>query len=406
MYASRFNNNNNYRFQNNRFESGDTSNIDFGNKLLSVLYNPFTNKTNQPKWPDGKCQFSNGIQVQNRNEYTAKDSLIIFTPHLTNYLTVITADSEGEIRHIVVNHSTGIVRNSLTADTEDLLDAVDFKIGQHDGTFTACRGVSFGLKLHCINADEKNDGWFEAIRIRPKFVDPDWGFIKHGDAGDDARTNLVSYIENEDGVDDANNCIRDGDIFPNVNSFNSYWTARDWSLQPSYTSGKIKDLSRMMFTLNAVKDENYFLKPRGRHILSAKKHHAQYFCNTNLEDDRMFSLIGIPNKEENLEPGKFFWNYADAFTTDAFDCILIRVHGASADTRMLVHDTANFECLFDESNTSETILGDLPEQHKKYLTLTQTNSYSNGPGLNRYIEHISKTRKYPCKDIGTIYAER
>ena len=154
------------------------SNTPEANACMAVALNAFSDKTMQPRFPDGKASESVGMKYQmiNEIEYTELSTMeIIFFPGLNTCIHVKNATSkslgartspenqyQGKIQR-VSNHVTGDVSVQTSASGTQV-----FRFEQANERHVAkWRVVSYGLLLSLVNNSEENDGWWEACRITP-----------------------------------------------------------------------------------------------------------------------------------------------------------------------------------------------------------------------------------------------
>ncbi len=372
---------------------------------LSTLYNPFSIRNNQPKWPDGLATFSIGRKQQFASELYGSEITIVLFPGSVNWcvgwdyalLTKQIAPHFDTRVMVQLNH--GDDRTFKVRDFWRTTEAVhqhfwDFK----ESEYSAWRGVSYAMKVRCCNNDEENDGWFEAIRTsRNNFYDQMTvaSILVDGVEGYQTKTHSIPGI---------NNTIRHpiiwtGSVLPSPILQQHVWNADFdktifWE-SPSYCCGKLKDIGDYMFQLNPERDDNEFTKLRSVNEDSAgfeaytitsysyaddpKDHIARTaFDYLDVKAHRPFHSINDPDNNAN-NPARVedIPNYEQSFLSDSFDTIILRIHGTES-TRVLVHSVANIELLTGEFSK---------------LAQFQTASYPNVSGLASYIDY----RQTRCK---------
>lgn len=139
--------------------------------MLAAYLDPFV-KTNNPRYPDGSMQWSQGTQFQLSSQLTqvaeellepniGRDPLIVLYPGLTAGLAIFDGDDvETKYWNDAVKYSIKepMAQGNLTANWQaDQLP---------ENPVSYWRLVSAGLKLKLVNSTEDNSGWFEATRLR------------------------------------------------------------------------------------------------------------------------------------------------------------------------------------------------------------------------------------------------
>lgn len=176
-------------------------------KELMVYQNPYSSKTQQPKIPDGSRNYSLGVSFRGQLSVTGKDILIMLTPTLT-VQGWYSKDDGSTWAPIATNNPSGIKRD----ETNNL-----WKM-EATADMEAWRMVSCGLKVKNINNYNANDGYWKAIRYRPC---SDYGYV-------------TAYPT---------------PVFPG-----DIWG--DWANDPSFSSGRVKDLHKKDFILAVENDEH------------------------------------------------------------------------------------------------------------------------------------------------------
>jgi hypothetical protein len=165
-------------------------------------------------------------------------------------------------------------------------------------TEKAWRGVSFGMKIKCINEALADQGWWQAIRIRPCPItwDLNGNSLTPGDLTD---------------------------VIPDIAS---------WPNDPSYSSGKLRDLYRKDF------------------ILATEDNEHQWKYNPGV------ALAGAAQ---------------DEFVNDkSFDMIAVHVSG-TADTRIMIDSYGNYETTYNPGTKENRFQTHSAQVSPKYLNSIQ-----------------------------------
>ena len=239
--------------------------LTFGNKQLAILYNPFSFKNNQPKWPDGLASYSIGRKQQVATEVKGKPDLVfVLFPGMTNWLMAYSS---------VLPKGTTSGTTTLTNDHVDVVlnhhqhktfnwKSDGLKWGpQVDSDYSAWRPVSTAVKFKHVNSDEDNEGWFEAIRTSRNTIHGKMGVVYQKAAAGGAP-NATVWTEPLAVAAPGKLSVGPANVFPEFNLAKSWMEASQWSMQPSYTVGKLKDIGRYIFQLNQEKTINEFQKIR------------------------------------------------------------------------------------------------------------------------------------------------
>lgn len=181
---------------------------------LAVTLNPFSTATEQPKIPDGSRNHSLGVSMKCSGVITGSDtnndgwSILLYPGRRT--FGVIYPGKPGT--------GPGLISNTWLTRPDPLTYGPDPNGWSDEESLDAWRTVSLGLKLRDISASEKNNGWWCAIRYRPRCSD---GKVK---------------IYETDGSNDK----------PALVSLPAYTS---WANDPTYSSGSLKTLGMKNFVL-------------------------------------------------------------------------------------------------------------------------------------------------------------
>lgn len=357
----------------------------YANKVLSSLYNPFTTKNNQPKWPDGKCQYSIGRKHQHASELHGEEMVIALFPGVVNWClaiqsnTVTNATLDTVTNIFRANHTSKLsVAYNYTKATKSTPNTEFHQWYINTPTvFTSWRPVSYALHIRCINNDESNEGWFECIRTGRQPFTTEMGLT----TTKDEEGSILFYPAS---------------IVPSNTAIATWMATRNWSLSPTYATGKIKDLGAYVFQLNNQKTDNDFLplqtiyaEVNGTDAISPESSGTLAVVTKDTDDNNVVGAVIKQNDTATLgfTPGNVDHYWKDTVYSDALDMILIRIHGV-ANTKLLLHSVANMEFLMPEGS-----------EYAQYMSA----AYSAKPQLNRFLAHRNKYNKMAFQTVGSLY---
>lgn len=349
----------NYNDRKRNLETNSQANS-FAGKQMATLYNPFSLKNNQPKWPDGKAQYSIGRKHQHAAEITDNNFVVVLFPGLTNWC--IAAKHDGTTATLLANHgSTLSVKYAHGVDTGSHWWNVGSGIADH---FETWRPVSYAMVIKNINNDEWNEGWFEAIRTPRNVFMETFG------------------LSTEDTTENSNPQVFVANAVPDAVSMQAWFNSMKWTNQPTYVTGKLKDIGNYMFQLNNQKRDNDFLKVRNLSLHSEALNEE----TVNVYNDT--ANIAIP--KIGLESGSTITageikNFENTVIHDSLDIVLVRIHGNTDEenkTKMLIHTCANQEFMCAENS-----------EFAQYQSAAYPALYE----LNSYLEYRSKFSKIPMQ---------
>ena len=408
----------------------------YGDKHIHQLYNPFSVHNNAPKWPDGLADFSIGRKQQFASQIFGSDLLICLFAGSSNHCMAFTWDENRDRSVLLANHRTSqdfefennppFDPDAGSGPAEGLVQPIGWSedVNGRNIRFDNWRGVSYALHVNCCNNDEDNDGWWEAIRVQRNTFRHRFGLIidrnrqpeRPGQQAFYTETGYLKHYVPETFV---------GDACPAYMTVQEWYSARNWALNPSYQTGKLKNIQKVMFRLNQTQTLNEFQKMRpvpwdNTEAHSSQwqpQHHAVYNMDVNEAypkvhvdtDEQYVSSLWVPFTELNQEA---LYNFNDdaPITIDAlgenwaqntydisewmktsisegFDMILIRVHGLDR-THLNLHSVQCTELMCSESNSYNTFM---------------TSSYAARDQLERYIEYVQKNQKYPGTTVSKYY---
>jgi hypothetical protein len=257
------------------------------------------------------------------------------------------------------------------------------------------RLVSSGLKLSCVNNAINNAGWYEATRITYPKDYKGWGMIpcptgKYFSFGppstnapqvtNDDRIRFEQYYDNTrlyiggpivfktTTIDSLGVNPRTGQVSPPF-----VGPGTDMVQNPTYTSGKLRDLHKIVFKLRPTSDEHDY---------------------KDVPDtlNRAFGLLNYPWTKTGADG-----NNCSALVDDSFDAIHIRIHGADG-TRLLMHVVSNTELVYDESSviartaSASTISAGEAQIAKAYLSGTSANAAPSSDFTTKTVKISNMTR--------------
>lgn len=181
-----------------------------------ALLDPFDKGMSQPKLLDGKVARSSGIKLRATGEITcnsAGSTYIALIPGVSNVLCW-RVDNDPLVPEVTPTPFGGHL-DSL-ADRENV---------------KATRIVGTGLKLSLVNSADQNEGYWEAARVPTSALD--FNFTEPDPVGAPGVTNTALSLTL-------------GDV--------------DLSNYQTYITGKLRDIHRYQFKLNAIDNDIDFLK--------------------------------------------------------------------------------------------------------------------------------------------------
>ena len=76
----------------------------YSDKVFSTLYNPFSIKNNNPKWPDGLANYSVGKKNQFSSEVYGRDLVLCLFPGMSNWFQCYLWDETENRFELLTNH--------------------------------------------------------------------------------------------------------------------------------------------------------------------------------------------------------------------------------------------------------------------------------------------------------------
>ena len=267
------------------------------NSHLAVQRNAFSTAAAAAKVCDGAVSSSIAERQSVAVSFASApgEQILMLMPDITNHYTVWSYRGNGATPEVFswVQQNANTVHGleQITATTIAKVDAV---------SPDQFRLVSAGMRIAPINASESNQGWFEALRVRPSWSKNGMNF-QIGTPGTNPQANITA----------------DRLLFEN-----GLITSLNWANDPSYVTGRLRELGKHTFYLQPTGPRSFKKWPR---------------------------LV-------NLSSFETFSEQSCGFDTD-FDCIIVRIHSAAAPTTsgtlyqcVHVHVVKNWETMYDAVN--------------------------------------------------------
>lgn len=334
-----------------------------GTGSLEVFKNPFSQAELQPVIPDGKAVTSAGQRLQNVTQIEFDQDAAItcmLFPGLGGGATwwgdkgsgfgYPSPNDSSVNTHLqsYTSHGGWKSQSKNTVVLSDTVDeyAVNFSQNTSSGTINAWRLVSQGIRISLVNNSDQNDGWWEAIRVAPSQDPGQYCFVNSPAGGWDDPTGAGTV-----------KTPTDARICASVSCKDSTYSGQ-WVDNPSYITGKLRDIHKHVFCLHPVNTDHDFCHLKPQFELNA----------TTLGDMKIASNLGGLNTEHDGQIGAGYggWTIArpSAASTDliqgnidfSYDILLIRIHGRTTDgseTKILSHLISNQEVCYAEGTLLE-----------------------------------------------------
>jgi len=272
----------------------------------AVLRNPFSTAVATARIPDGSAVLSSSSRLSYSKHYTSQNGNF--------YLALF----PGFQQHLQVYYASGTVASPVADfDAPDLnissrwFESVATNTLQPNTNAPAKFRISAqGMRVNLIESSENNDGWFEAIRLPQAFQPND--FKLRGAA---AAANRQQFILNAE-----NGGVLGGNLGTDVTDVNVV----DWAMNPSYITGKLRDINRHTFMLHRENDMDFVDIPNN--VAYASSSEALFSTafpkcwwvdnNMDVVLIRMFSsgacnihIHTVQHVEEQFEPNNEFARY-------------------------------------------------------------------------------------------------
>lgn len=185
------------------------------------------------------------------------------------------------------------------------------------------RIASQGMRLKLLNAQDNNDGWFEAIRINYKIRNKDWklkGWMRSPDGG-------ISWESTED-----NNFFKGLRFGPTDLLIDEYENV-NWAENKSYICDSLKNIHKYQFNLETYTGQNSFQDMRHAYevhrVLDSENEYLSDNPDkpwpTQLQTDYPVAFPLCEGEEDATE-------FARCFVDKDHDVVMIRIHPGRGST--------------------------------------------------------------------------
>lgn len=297
---------------------------------LAVMRNPFSTATISPKVPDGQANMSTGCRAQNAAQYEMNDnnkpSYIILSPGLQVMANCIFSNN-GAWNHKVMSNLDTQVQWQRQAPQGGTVDELRRPIDMP----CKWRIVSAGARVTLINNRLDDDGWFEAIRLR-KPMSADHTVIYNIAAAQPNETVTGLPVKTVGRVITSLNIRQTPEV--------AIASATNWPENPSYITGKLKDINKHLFYLQTVNNDRKFTE-----LESSYTNTTQDAAILGQEDNYpgFGGRIGVAQEA-----------FVDANFDQNFDKIIIRIHanvGPTMPATIHLHTITNYEYVWDTDSS-------------------------------------------------------
>lgn len=259
---------------------------------LHMLHDPFSDRTNQPKIPDGKINDSLGLSSTNVFELSAATTEVhmLLYAGCNSCLIAQNVEQQDALRNYYVPKISSSGESLIWIGADTTIPSVnDFTVASNQ-EYGMWRTVSTGLQLKLLNPAEEDDGWWEAVRISPDETATYWE---------------MSTFENGLGAADRTNA---GCLVP-YGILNQY-VGKPLSNDNTYSTGLLRDLHEVQFELHGRKDYHDFKLRRNGVRLEGGVY----------EVDTTANVANFTSAEDDVH--ELIQNFAD----ESMDMIYLRFH--------------------------------------------------------------------------------
>jgi hypothetical protein len=209
---------------------------------LAILRNPFSLAIPTGKVPDGKVNLSTSERLQTsfQKNFGNGEMTILLSPNFsTAYVVQVKTSAPGVVPATYDMSAIGYGDAGHVMTYDHNVIQGTHTVRKAESAADKWRLVSAGMRISLVNTSERNDGWFEAIRLNTSYSPQDF-------VVDNPQGALVDYMVYQ------NIGITEGGI---LNSRNS------WANDPSYITGKLLDIHKWMFYLQASEERDFKALP-------------------------------------------------------------------------------------------------------------------------------------------------
>lgn len=212
----------------------------------AVMRNPFSTAVATARIPDGAVPLSASCRYSSSGSISSFDGSVVLLlyPGYCGGMVYRTATQTGQTTGYQVEVNFNVPARRIT-QTSILNDTAEEELLCNVSAPNQYRVVSEGLRMALINNSLDNDGWFEAVRFSSSENLED--FVIRGTSSNNAG-DVVSIVPDAGRYE---NKFLEADPISNVRQF------PDWSMNPSYISGKLRDIHKHTFMLHRL-DSNEF----------------------------------------------------------------------------------------------------------------------------------------------------
>lgn len=297
-------------------------------------------------------------------------------------------------------------------------------------SYSHWRPVSVGMRIKSLANETDDGGWWEAIRSSRNLITDRSSdvFIHTG-----ATFGVAMQTHNKaEEIDDNFIPIREDAVAAGIRPFavtkqakkvangnilpqpeftrrNAYESTSDWGSDPSYCQGKISDLECMEFQLNCIRKDNDFLPVdtvqifdgvptwfaegvtpnwvKYMNIVSPRRQYGKLYHDTGKSMigphlTQIQDIYGLPKVKHQDNQDRSVEN----LFSDAFDVILVRIHGTNAKTKLFIESICNREYALPSSGPySEWSTPSFMDTKRLYEVIDYRN--------DRYLRPVQRLRK-------------
>lgn len=325
--------------------SGMERNTPYAKACMEVALNAFSRATKQPRFPDGKVTESIGLHYQMMNEIEAAPGSsgnidIIFFPGINACMTIRGATTP-DLGPPTSPQNAALsklqrVSNHVTGNVEIVGDQLVFE--QVPQLYVAkWRLVSAGCMFSLINNSEENDGWWEACRITPSSDIRDYGF---------------SYSPMANPDDCYGQPINVFHTIPQL-------TSSEMLNQSSYSTGKLRHINNVLFSLNPEYGDRDFIDLARRTEIELSPGAGANLTPVGMplhgliKPDGGLDYVGATFAATASTSPRVNDEVISSLIDTTFDAIYIRIHGVDNSngrnpSKLTMYTAMNHEIVYDE----------------------------------------------------------